>query len=407
MALGIVTSIKNNINTIKTHYLKLSQYTCIVGIDSIFNISIDTLSDGEIYIINNNPKIILAEMATSRQIRLTGIAYGKVKITIIQKGNSEYATDTVDLFCNVGDMDVDTKLENNSWDTIKIIASEGLGPTYWSVGDMKSIILNGNVGDDCVLDNFECNVFIAHFNYQAINGNNDPPRTDENNIIFCGFKNKDGMDLALANDNSTTTTYKTDGTLLFNMNHWGTSNNGGWMACDLRYDILGAIHHPPDAYGSSPNAVSVRAGYNASSVTLTSPVANTLMAALPVEFRNVLRLFKRALASDEHEITIAYDAISLLSETEVIGSRKNADTYENPYFNQLDYFHDGNGRKRYRHNKNINFATSAKASWWLGSIANKDSKDNGFCYVDLNGDYTTSEHSQSSYARGLVPIFKI
>ena len=144
MALGIVTSIKNNINTIKTHYLKLSQYTCIVWTDSIMNIHIDTPSDGEIYIINNNPEIILAEMPTSKQIRLTGIAYGKVKITIIQKGNSEYATDTVDLFCNVGDMDVDTKLENNSWDTIKIIASEGLGPTYWSVGDMKSIILNGN-----------------------------------------------------------------------------------------------------------------------------------------------------------------------------------------------------------------------------------------------------------------------
>ena len=85
MALGIVTSIKNNINTIKTHYLKLSQYYCIVWIDSIMNIHIDTPSDGEIYIINNNPEIILAEMPTSKQIRLTGIAYGKVKITIIQK----------------------------------------------------------------------------------------------------------------------------------------------------------------------------------------------------------------------------------------------------------------------------------------------------------------------------------
>ena len=302
-------------------------------------------------------------------------------------------------------MDVDTKLENNSWDTIKIIASEGLGPTYWSVGDMKSIILNGNVGDDCVLDNFECNVFIVHFNYQTIQNTNDPPRADENNIIFCGFKNKDGMDLVLAN--STTLSSSTNGTRYFNINHWGSSNNGGWIACDLRYDILGAINHPPDAYGSSPNAVSVRAGYNASSDDLTNPPANTLMTALPVEFRNVLRLSKRALASDEKEITIFYDAISLLSETEVIGSRKNADTRENPYFNQLDYFHGGNGRLRYKHNKNLTQLSTARVDWWLGSLANKNTNDNGFCKIESTGTYTTTSYASCSWIYGLVPIFKI
>lgn len=76
-------------------------------------------------------------------------------------------------------------LNDNSWTTISKIAQTGNGDTYWDIGDMKEIVLNGNIGDYLTLNNYITNVFILDFNYPL---NKIIP---DNNIIFGGFKTID------------------------------------------------------------------------------------------------------------------------------------------------------------------------------------------------------------------------
>lgn len=45
-------------------------------------------------------------------------------------------------------------LESNSWDTIKKVSDAGVGSTVWSIGDKKSVVINGTLfcmGFSCIL----------------------------------------------------------------------------------------------------------------------------------------------------------------------------------------------------------------------------------------------------------------
>ena len=65
---------------------------------------------------------------------------------------------------------------DNSWSIISMIAERGTGPSYWSVGDRKAVILNGTVGDKtfnntttyCFILGFDHNKSIEHPNSHAI-----------------------------------------------------------------------------------------------------------------------------------------------------------------------------------------------------------------------------------------------
>ena len=123
------------------------------------------------------------------------------------------------------------------------------------------------------------------------------------------------------------------------MNHRGGSsspyntNYGGWKGCDLRYDILGGTSTQPSGYTATPTTS--RVGYDATAATISSPVSNTLMAALPSDLRAVLRLWDRYVDfkgnssnTDANCSTKTVDAISLLAEFEIFGTRTYANTYE-------------------------------------------------------------------------------
>ncbi len=58
-------------------------------------------------------------------------------------------------------------LNENSWDAISKVASAGKGKEFWSVGDTKNVILNGNVGDYLTLENLSIDVFIIGFDHNA------------------------------------------------------------------------------------------------------------------------------------------------------------------------------------------------------------------------------------------------
>ena len=223
---------------------------------------------------------------------------------------------------------IDPILNNNSWKAISAMAQRGIGDNYWDVGDCKAITLNGQIGSYLTLSNYTTYVFILDFNH-PINKS-----TADNNIIFSGFKTAltSGVDVCLCDSGCGYS--KTSG-IYFNINHKQinttvyNSNYGGWKGCDFRYDILGAVQTAPSPYNAAKTTSTT--GSDATTAAITSPIANTLMAALPNDMRSVLRLWTRYVdnkgnsSNIDANVTACIDAgISLLAEYEIFGSRSYA-----------------------------------------------------------------------------------
>lgn len=283
-----------------------------------------------------------------------------------------------------------------TWAQISEVSQAGTGDTYWDVGDAKEITLNGTIGTKA-FSNVKLCVFILDFNHKE-NG------VADNNILWGGFKTalSNGVDVALRDWTADQSfgDYKTDGTKLFTMNHWGNYNYGGWISCDLRYDILGAVETAPSGYGSARTTAAT--GSNATTAAITSPVSNTLMAALPSDFRSVLRLRTHYVDSKGNKsnvdanVTAVTDAISLLAEFEVFGARSYANDYEKNHQAQMAYYANGNSKVKYAHD-----ATTRTVIWWECSAYYNDTHN--FCRVNSNGNANTNRADNSI---ALAPAFK-
>lgn len=291
---------------------------------------------------------------------------------------------------------ISTTLNDNNWKTISTVSQAGTGANYWSVGDAKEITLNGTIGTKA-FDNVTLCVFILDFNHPE-NG------VADNNILWGGFKTalSNGVDVALRDWTADQNygDYKTDGTKLFNLNHWGNYNYGGWISCDLRYDILGAVETAPSGYGSARTTSST--GSNATMAAITNPVANTLMAALPSDFRSVLRLRTHYVDSKGNKsnvdanVTAVTDAISLLAEFEVFGARSYANDYEKDHQAQMAYYAAGNSKVKYAHD-----VTTRTVYWWeCSAYCNNTSH---FCTVDY---YGSANGGNAYLSCALAPAFK-
>ena len=294
-----------------------------------------------------------------------------------------------------------TPLNDCTWEQISAVSKAGLGADYFNIGDCKEITLNGKVGNCLTLSNKKLNVFILHFNY-PIKGAAD------NNIIWGGFKTSDGTDVALCDSKYDSDLL--DGTICFNMNHKGqddnenddgywTTNYGGWKGSDLRYDILGATSQAPSNYNQEKSTGNV--GYDATDATLTSPKPNTLLAALPSDFRNALRLWTRWVdavgnsSNVDANIKPTVDAVTLLTEFEVHGTHSYSNEYEQNHQTQMAYYQNGNSKIKYNH-----ASTSSAVWWWLASP--RCNHYVAFCLVNTDG----SARSNSAFlSGGLAPAF--
>ena len=233
-------------------------------------------------------------------------------------------------------------LENTSWARIQQVGAAGTGSQYWAVGDTKSITVAGTVGNLTVASQ-TMKVFVLGFNHNSVNG-----------IYFqCFMKTNNGSNRKVVlYPPGRTGTRKTDGSKIFNMNHWGNNTYGGWAGCDMRYDILGSTDTPPSGYGSA--AVSGRVGYDASSTTATSPVPNTVMSILPSDLRAVMAPWTiytdnvGTNGSAEH-VTASVDYLPLLSEYETYQSTGWANTTEATYQKQFDFYKNGGTKMVYAH----------------------------------------------------------
>lgn len=360
-------------------------------------ITVTRTGDGVISAVSSDSTIATASVSGTT-ITVTAVATGNVTVTVSVAAGTNWLAPT-DATASVAVQLIPTVLNDATWAQISEVAQAGTGSNYWDIGDVKMITLNGKIGAGLTLTNQSLGVFILDFNH-VDNGVSD------NNIIFGGFKSAltNGKDVALCD--SFYNTAPTSGTKAFSMNHWHGglaygSNYGGWKGCDLRYDILGATSTQPSGYGAIKTTSNV--GYDATAETLTTPVADTFLAALPSDLRSVIRLRTHYVDNNGNEsnvdanVTAVVDAVSLLGEFEVFGARTNANQYEKNHQVQMAYYANGNAKIKHKHSDN---STDVD---WCECSPGYDSA-NHFCSVSSNGD---AIEGSARYASGLAPAFNV
>ena len=351
--------------------------------------------NGAVSAVSSNTAIATVSVSGTT-VTVTAKAKGSVTITVsVAEGTNHTAPTNKTASVTV---DLPTKtLNDNSWATISAVGQAGQGDEWWDVGDAKQITLNGKVGDHLTLSNKTLCVFILGFNHRDNNVN-------RNGILWGGFKTAltGGVDVALFDakysPDASWATY-TDGTKCFTMNHKGNSNLGGWKGCDFRYDILGATSTQPANYNGTK--ASNNAGYDATASTLSSPVANTLLAAFPSDLRAVMVLRTHYVdnvgnkSNTDAGVTAVTDAISLLAEFEIYGTRTYANQYEQNHQAQAQYYANGNAKIRYKPE-----ATTTALYVWDCSPHSNDAYI--FCAVYTGGN---ANATSASYSLALAPAF--
>ena len=259
---------------------------------------------------------------------------------------------------------VDPVLNNNDWATIRAVSDASQGANYWSVGDTKTITINGTVGN-FTFSNYTVDAFIIGFNHNR-------GKEGSNRIHFQIGKTTSGTDIAFCDSD-----YNSTGTSKgFRMNLSNT-NVGGWNGSYCRKTLLG------------------------NSGTPNSPPANSFLAALPADLRAVMKPVTKYTDntgngdSSSGAVTATTDYLFLLAEFEVQGVRSNANKYEQSYQAQYDYYKAGNSKVKYRHD-----ATGTAVYHWCRSAASYNS--GYFCSVYTGGSASIDGAYSSN---GLAPGF--
>ena len=355
--------------------------------------------DGAVTATSSNISVATVSVSgTTVTIKHVNQTTGTATITIkVAAGTNHTAPANKTVAVTAQFMPTKKALNDQTWAEIRQVSDAGKGSEYWNVGDRKGVLVKGTVGTLAV--NTTLYVYILGFNHNSAK--------EGAGIHFGTFKSAltNGADVCLI-DSYYGSYQSYNGTKYFQMNHWGTSSNyntnyGGWKACDMRYDILGSTNKAPSGYGAQKTTSVV--GYDAPTNTATSPVANTLMAALPSDLRAVMKPITKYTDSVGNSsnvagnVTASVDYLPLLAEFEIFGTRSYANQYEQNSQVQYDYYKSGNSKVKYRHS-----STGSTAIWWERS---PDYYSNyTFCFVSTSG---TASSYFASFSGGLAPAFMV
>lgn len=325
-------------------------------------ITVTRAGNGTITATSNAPTVASVSVSGG-VVTVTAKGKGKATITVSVAAGTNH-TAPANKTCSV-EVTLPTKvLNDNSWATIREVSSAGLGANYWAVGDVKEIKINGKVGNT-TFSNLAVNAFILGFNHNSA-------REGGNKIHFQIGKIGSAA-VALCDSKYNT---NISGTGYFS---WNTSNtnSGGWNACYKRKTLYGNDGTP------------------------TSPLANSLMAALPSDLRAVMQPVTKYTdntgngSNSSGNVTTTTDYLFDLSEFEVFGTRSYANQYEQNYQAQYDYYKAGNTKIANNHT-----AVTTAVRWGLRS-PNYNSH-NFFVGVWTDGTYYISNANCSG---GLRPGF--
>ena len=326
-------------------------------------ITVTRAGNGTISAVSNAPGVASVSVS-GNVVTVTGKAKGSATVTVSVAAGTNH-TAPASKTCSVSVTLPTSTLSDNDWATIRQVSSAGQGANYWAVGDMKPITINGRVGNT-TFTNLSINVFILGFNHNA-------SKEGSNRIHFqIGKIGTTPVALCDANYGS-----GMSGSGYFN---WNTSNtnNGGWKSCYRRSTL----------YGNSG--------------TPTSPVSNSLMAALPSDLRAVMQPVTKytdnvanGSGNVQSNVNATTDYLFDLAEFEVFGTRYIANSYEQNYQLQYDYYKAGNSKVAYKH------SAVSTAVWW-GLRSPNYNNNNNFVIVNTDGNYNNNNANNSG---GLRPGF--
>ena len=293
-------------------------------------IGVTRAGDGTISATSSNTSVATVSVSGSN-VTVTAKGKGSATITVkVAAGTNHLAP--ADKTCSVTVTLPTNTLNDNSWSTIKQVSDAGTGASYWAVGDTKTITINGTVGSFGI-SNLSVQAFILGFNHNS-------GKEGANRIHFQIGKISGKM-VALC-DNNYGSGVSGDG--YFHMNSSNT-NVGGWKDSYMRKTLLG------------------------NSKTPTSPVANSLMAALPSDLRSCMKSVTKYTDNVGNNtghvagnVTATTDYLFLLSNYEVQGNDGYANNTEKNSQAQYAYYKAGNSKIAYRHT-----STASAVWWWLRS----------------------------------------
>lgn len=311
---------------------------------------------------SSNDTQVATTSVSGNVITVTGVKSGNCVITInVAEDTNHTAPESQTV--NVSVSLISNTLNENSWADIKSVSDAGTGATYWNVGDYKNILVNGTVQKQSL--NMTVRAFILGFNHNSTKEGN-------NRIHFQIGKTTSGTDIAFCDSK-----YSENGTSHGFRMTLNRINRDGWNGSYGRKTLLGNDNTP------------------------TNPLANSFMAALPSDLRDVMKSVTKYtdntgdISNTAKAVTATTDYLFFLAEFEVQGARTYANQYEQNYQAQYDYYKAGNSKIKYRHD-----ATSTAVCWWCRS-ANCDD-ERGFCRVYTDGSAGSVNASDSM---GLAPGF--
>ena len=333
----------------------------IVGeIGKTETVTVSSSVSGTVSVQSSEPNIVTATVS-EMTVTLTGKANGSATVTITFNGGSNYEIATTSIGVVV--LIAKPVLNDNSWEEIKYIADNDLGAAAWEIGDTKAITLNGFNTDYVSYDNVTVWVYIIGFNHNA--------SVEGQHLIHFGcFKTAqtDGIDIAL--DDS-----------IYGLNYGGKgyAMDEDWVGWEYT--------HMRTALGSNGSA---------------TPSSGTLRAAFPSDLIAVMQPATKysdnssSTEDDASNVTSSQEYLPLLAEFEVFGKNLYANSAEQNYQEQYEYFANGNSTKKYKQS-----STSAACGYFLRS---KYIKTSVYTVYYCGGD---SEGSRLlyNYSYGVAPIF--
>ena len=178
----------------------------------------------------SSPPSVASVSVSGNVVTVTGKAKGNATITVSVAADTNY-TAPADKTCSVNVTLPTNTLNDNDWATIKQVSDSGKGSSYWAVGDMKSIQINGKVGN-FTFSNLTINTFILGFNHNS--------GKEGNNKIHFQI-GKIGTTAVALCDSQYNSNQNNNG--YFNMNP-NNSNSGGWKESYMRKTLLGNTGTP-------------------------------------------------------------------------------------------------------------------------------------------------------------------
>ena len=315
-------------------------------------VAVTRAGDGAISATSSNTSVAKAEVSGNNVV-ITGLAAGDATITVKVAAGTNHtapANKTIAVSVSVPS----ASLADNTPETIQAAAQSGQAANYWSVGDKMGIALSGTVGALSLSGTYYA--FILGFNHNSsVEGGNS--------IHFQFGKTSAGVDIAFVDSN-----YGSSGSSAgFRMNTSNT-NSGGWNGSYMRKTICPAF-----------------------------------LAAMPTAWQNVIAACTKYSdntgggSNTASYVTTTSDKIWLLSEFEVQGTRSYANSAEQNYQKQYDYYKNGNSKVKYKHN-----ATTTACYWWLRSV--HATTADLFCDVSTGGSATDY---RAYISDGFAPGFKV